>query len=105
ECERRGDDERGGAFAGDDRRGLYSLTETLWSRVNILSGDGKPYYAGQAADNGNALILPSETRSLAEMTQAVAAATPDDPRLPALRDGLLRIGEGSGWGSTNANAA
>ena len=90
---------------GDDHRVLNSLTETLWSRINILSRDGKPYYAGQAADNGNPLILPSETRSLAEMTRAIAAATPDDSRLSVLRDGLLRIGEGSGWGSTNANAA
>jgi uncharacterized protein YfaS (alpha-2-macroglobulin family) len=90
---------------GDDRRVLNALTETLWSRISILSRDGKPYYAGQAADHGNPIILPSETRSLAEMTRAIAAATPDDARLAVLRDGLLRIGDGSGWGSTNANAA
>jgi alpha-2-macroglobulin len=39
------------------------------------------------------------------MTRAVALATPEDGRLAILRDGLIRLGEGSGWGSTNANAA
>ncbi len=90
---------------GEDHRLLKELTETLWSRVKILARDGKPYYAGLAADGGNDLILPSETRSLAEITRAIATATPDDDRLTVLRDGLLRLGDGSGWGSTNANAA
>ena len=53
---------------------------------------------GQAADGGNPIILPSETRSLAEMTRAVALATPDDARLGVLRDGLMRIGDGSRLG-------
>src|SRR6185437_11408584 len=75
---------------GEDRRLLNELTETLWSRVKLLSRDGKPYYAGQAGDTGNPLILPSETRSLAEITRAVATATPEDDRLSVLRDGLLR---------------
>ena len=51
------------------------------------------------------IILPSETRSLAEMLRAAALAAPSDPRAPVLRDALLRLGEGDGWGTTNANAA
>lgn len=90
---------------GEDRRLLKELTETLWSRVKFLSRDGKPFYAGQTEDGGNPLILPSETGSLAEITRAIATAAPDDDRLTMLRDGLLRLGEGSGWGSTSANAA
>lgn len=90
---------------GEDRRILNALVETLWSRVKILSRDGKLYYAGQAADGGSPVILPSEVRSLSEMTRAVALATPEEMRLAILRDGLMRLGEGSGWGSTNANAA
>jgi hypothetical protein len=90
---------------GEDRRILNTLVEMLWSRVKILSRDGKPYYAGQATDAGSPIILPSEVRSLAEMIRAVALATPEDTRLGILRDGLTRLGEGSGWGSTNANAA
>ncbi len=90
---------------GEDRLILNALVETLWSRVKVLSRDGKLYYAGQAADGGSPVILPSEVRSLGEMTRAVALATPEDGRLTILRDGLMRLGEGSGWGSTNANAA
>jgi alpha-2-macroglobulin len=92
-------------LAGDDRRLLTGLTETLWSRVRILQRDGRPVYAGLAAEGGNPLILPSETRSLAEITRAVAVAAPDDARLSVLRDGLMRIAAGTGWGTTNANAA
>src|SRR5262249_45273181 len=88
-----------------DRRILSALVETLWSRVKLLSRNGKLYYAGQAADGGSPVILPSEVRSLSEMTRAVALATPEDGRLAILRDGLMRLGEGSGWGTTNANAA
>jgi uncharacterized protein YfaS (alpha-2-macroglobulin family) len=89
----------------DDKRVLAGLMETLWSRVQILARDGRPYYAGLAAESANPLILPSEVRSLSEMTRAVALAAPEDARLGVLRDGLMRIGDGSGWGSTNANAA
>ncbi|MGE3536123.1 MAG: alpha-2-macroglobulin family protein [Candidatus Tectimicrobiota bacterium] len=90
---------------GEDRRLLQVLIETLWSRVKVLSRAGKPYYAGQAADGGSPIILPSEVRSLAAMARAVALATPEDARVAVLRDGLIRLGEGSGWGSTQANAA
>jgi alpha-2-macroglobulin len=88
-----------------DKRTVAALLETMWSRVRIVSRNGQPAYGGQAADGGNPRILPSETRSLAEMTRAVALAAPDDPRFPVLRDGLMRLGEGDGWGSTNATSA
>lgn len=39
------------------------------------------------------------------MLRAAARAAPADPRAPVLRDALLRLGEGDGWGSTNANAS
>jgi uncharacterized protein YfaS (alpha-2-macroglobulin family) len=93
------------ALPGDDKRMLGSLTETLWSRVKFFSRDGRLVYGGQAADNGNPIILPSEARSLSEITRAVALVAPEDPRLETLRDGLIRISDGSGWGSTNADAA
>ncbi len=65
----------------------------------------KQVYAGQAADDGDAEILPSEVKSLADMTEAAALAAPADPRAGVLRDGLIRLGAGDGWGSTNANSA
>lgn len=88
-----------------DRGVVDALLEALWSRVKILSRNGAQYYAGQAADHGNPLILPSETRALAEMVRATALASPTDPRAGLLRDALLRLGEGDGWGTTNATAA
>ncbi|MDE2362970.1 MAG: alpha-2-macroglobulin [Hyphomicrobiales bacterium] len=88
-----------------DKRVVASLLDSMWSRVRIVSRNGEPAYGGQAADGGDPRILPSETRSLAEMTRAVALGAPDDPRFPVLRDGLMRLGEGDGWGSTNATSA
>jgi uncharacterized protein YfaS (alpha-2-macroglobulin family) len=90
---------------GGDSRLLANVLETLWTRVNLLARDGKPVYAGLADTGGSAQILPSEARSLAEVTEAVATATPDDPRLMVLRTGLLGLADGQGWGSTNATAA
>ena len=88
-----------------DRRTVASLLETMWGRVKIVSRNGAPAYGGIAGESDDPRILPSEARSLAEMTRAVALAAPDDPRFPVLRDGLMRIGEGDGWGSTNATSA
>ncbi len=90
---------------GDDRRIVEALLQDMWSRVKFLSRNGKQVYAGQAADDGDAEILPSEAKSLAEMTEAAALAAPGDPRAGVLRDGLIRLGAGDGWGSTNANSA
>ena len=82
-----------------------TLLDELWGRVRTLSRDGRLVYAGLAETGGNPMILPSETRSIAEVTQAVAVTSPDEPRLQMLRDGLIGLGAGDGWGSTNANAA
>jgi hypothetical protein len=49
--------------------------------------------------------LPSETRTLAEVTRALARSAPDATRLPRLVEGLVTLGRGDGWGDTNANAA
>lgn len=88
-----------------DGRLLAEVLGTLWQRVNLLARDGKPVYADLADIGGSPQILPSEARSLALVTQAVAVATPGDPRLAVLRTGLLGLADGQGWGSTNATAA
>ena len=88
-----------------DQRLVGNLTEAMWSRVRILSRNGELVYNGQAQDEGNPQILPSETRSLAEMVRAAALTSEADPRYPALKNALLQLGEGDGWGSTNATAA
>ena len=79
--------------------------DALWSRVNLLSRDGRPVYAGLADIGGSALILPSETRSLADVLAAAATAAPNDPRNAVLRTGLLGLANGGGWGTTDATAA
>ena len=84
---------------------LGQVLNTMWSRVNLLSRDGKPVYGGLVDHTATPQILPSETRSLAEVVQAAATATPSDPRLPVLRTGLLTLADGEGWGSTNATGA
>jgi hypothetical protein len=93
------------ASASGDQRVVASLLDALWSRVKFLQRNGAQVYGGQASDGGSPIILPSETRSLAEMVRATALAAPGDPRTPVLRSALLRLGEGDGWGTTNATAA
>ncbi len=88
-----------------DRALVAGLLETLWSRVHVLARNGVPAYAGLADYDADPLILPSETRGLAEVTRAVALATPEEPRLALLRGGLVELGGADGWGSTNADAA
>ncbi len=92
-------------LANVDQRILASLMETMWGRVKFANRGGAQVYAGMAGESASDVILPSETRSLAEMLRAAALAAPSDPRAPVLRDALLRLGEGDGWGSTNANAS
>src|SRR5439155_250779 len=53
----------------------------------------------------NGLILPGETRTVAEVTRAVARVKGNEPRLQLLVNALVTLGRGDGWGSTNANAA
>ncbi|WP_442754547.1 MG2 domain-containing protein [Methylocystis sp. JAN1] len=88
-----------------DQRILASLMETMWSRVKFSNRGGVQIYAGLAGESASDFILPSETRNLAEMLRAAALVSPADPRAPVLRDALLRLGEGEGWGTTNANAS
>ncbi len=84
---------------------LPALGDELWRRVQTRLQDGDTVYAGLADEDHEPLILPSEARSLSNVTEAAARVTPQEPRLPMLRQGLLRIADGDGWGSTNATAA
>jgi alpha-2-macroglobulin len=88
-----------------DRALVAGLLETLWTRVHVLARNGQPAFAGLVDYESDPLILPSETRSLAEVARAVALATPEEPRLALLRSGLVSLGGADGWGSTNADAA
>ena len=84
---------------------LPGVVETMWGRVNLLARDGKPVYAGLTDHAATQVILPSEARSLAEVTQAAANAAPTDPRGAVVRTALVGMGTGQGWGSSDATAS
>ncbi|MCP4669303.1 MAG: hypothetical protein GY849_23475, partial [Deltaproteobacteria bacterium] len=44
----------------------------------------------------NGLILPSETRTVASMTEALVRFAGDDPRMQILIDALVVLGRGDG---------
>ena len=82
------------------------LVRQLWDSVIWRLDRGQEVYQGLRGNSiRNPLILPSETRSLATMTQALAKVDSGAQRLPNLVAALVRLGKGSGWGSTQADAA
>lgn len=86
---------------------IVPLAEKLRGGVATRLHQGKEIYRG-IGDNGwtrQELILPGETRALAEMTSALASVNAGGETLPIMVEGLVTLGKGDGWGSTNANAA
>ena len=84
---------------------LKPLQDALWTGLIIKLRDGKPVYGGLQEWDGytdDPGILPTETRTLAEMLRATAAG--HDPRRQYIVAALTTLGGGDGWGSTNANA-
>jgi len=93
-----------------DAPALAPLEQELWRGMVVRLHQGGEIYGGlqdrRAQRNG--LILPSETRTLAEMTRALATRASDaaeEARLALLSGALVGLGRGDGWGSTNANAS
>ncbi len=84
---------------------LSEVMAVLWGRIAILSRDGRPTYGGLTDLAPGTSILPSEATSLALAVQAVATATPGDPRGAVLVAALSGLAGGQGWGSTTATAA
>lgn len=94
----------GGGQAAATREGLGKKVS---SGVVVRLHQGREIYGGlqDTAQARNGLILPSETRTLAEILRAVTAAPKADSRLDILTDALVTLGQGDGWGSTQANAS
>ena len=84
-----------------------ALARRVSEGIIVRLYQGKERYGGLREAGGfrNGLILPSETRTIAEVVRASMAAPSADPRLPLLVDALVTLGQGDGWGSTQANAA
>ncbi|MBW8874214.1 MAG: alpha-2-macroglobulin [Acidobacteria bacterium] len=84
-----------------------ALAEKIWSGVVLRLYQGKEIYGGlqKTATARNGLILPTETRTVAEVARALARKDGKNPRLQLLVDALVTLGRDDGWGTTNANAA
>src|SRR5439155_19707144 len=62
---------------------VEGLVGRLWDGIVIRLYEGKEQYGGlqQRFTGRNGLILPGETRTVAEVTRAVARVKGDEPRL------------------------
>ena len=95
------------ARGGDGGSALVSeITDELWKSMVFRLYQGKKIYGGfqDRALGGGDIILSSETRALARLFRALQKVAPSDKRLTLLRQALINLGQGDGWGSTNANA-
>ncbi|MBE9502620.1 MAG: alpha-2-macroglobulin [Proteobacteria bacterium] len=86
---------------------LRALTSKIWDGIVIRLYQGKEVYGGlqKQASARNALILPSETRTISEVMRAVSVMKGEEERKKLLLDALVTLGQGDGWGNTNTNAA
>ena len=83
------------------------LARQLWEGVVLRLYQGREVYGGLQgrAQAQSGLILPSETRTVAEMARALARKDGGNPKVQLLVDALVTLGRDDGWGTTNANAA
>ncbi len=96
------------ARSGEERSPVARrLEKELWDGVVFRLHQGREVYGGLQDRHTvrNPLILPSETRTLADVTRSLARLGPGDRRLQQLVDALVVLGRGDGWGTTNANAS
>ncbi len=94
---------QGGQGASPVTKGLATL---LGDGVLTRLWQGREVYAGLpgARKARSGLVLPSETRTVARIARALTRVAPEHPKLDVLREALVTLGRGDGWGSTNANA-
>lgn len=94
------------ALADQKSSATEQLEKALWDGIIVRLYQGHEQYGGlqdkQLTRNG--LILPTETRTLAQITRAVARYEPKNEKLPLLVNSLVTLGQDDGWGTTNANA-
>jgi uncharacterized protein YfaS (alpha-2-macroglobulin family) len=86
---------------------IEQLTAELWDGMVLRLYQGREIYGGLQSGRVSSvgLVLPSEARTLAEITRAIIKIEPKNPRLPLLVNALVTLGRDNGWGTTNANAA
>jgi uncharacterized protein YfaS (alpha-2-macroglobulin family) len=86
---------------------VRELAKKLWDGVVVRLYQGREIYGGlqDTATARSGLILPTESRTLAEISRALARVDARNARFGVLPAALVTLGRGDGWGSTNANAA
>ncbi|WP_395017427.1 alpha-2-macroglobulin [Dongia sp.] len=94
-----------GRSSSTDPKTLSELTAKTWAGIVLRLYQGKEIYGGLQSNAvaGDRLIIPSETRTVAQVLQAVATGG-DEPKKQLLVNALVTLGRGDGWGTTNANA-
>lgn len=94
-----------GRSPSTDPKTLSELMAKTWAGLVIRLYQGKEIYGGLQtnAEAGDRLIVPSETRTVAQVLHAVATSE-DEPKKQLLVNALVTLGRGDGWGTTNANA-
>ncbi len=83
------------------------LSRRMWDGLIFRLHQGKEIYGGLQERHGarSSLILPSETRTVAEMVRALDLVDGKQEKLRLLTDALVTLGRDDGWGTTNANAS
>jgi uncharacterized protein YfaS (alpha-2-macroglobulin family) len=85
---------------------VAALTDDVSAQIRTELWQGAPRYAGLGTTGTRSVfVAPSEARELGVLTQALVAVRPDEPKLPLVRDALVRLGAEDGWGQPNADAA
>jgi uncharacterized protein YfaS (alpha-2-macroglobulin family) len=96
------------ATDGESDAMLGNLKDQLWGGIAFRQYQGRELYAGlqSRVSARNGLILPSETRTLAEILRTVDESSESDrDRTSLLKEALVGLGRDDGWGDTNTNAA
>ncbi|MBL1276375.1 MAG: hypothetical protein COB30_009825 [Ectothiorhodospiraceae bacterium] len=86
---------------------LEELMKRLWDGLVFRLYQGKEIYGGlqTTSSSRNRLVLPSETRTLAELLRTLQRTATDNSRVQTLVDALVTLGSSNGWGNTNATVS
>jgi len=86
---------------------IEQLMKRLWEGLVFRLYRGNEIYGGlqDTARAENALVLPSETRTVSEVLYTLQRNANSHPRVQTLANGITTLGKDDGWGSTNANAS
>jgi len=93
--------------SGNASEVLDQLLKRLWNGLVFRLYQGKEIYGGlqSIASSRNRLVLPSETRTLAELLRTLQMTSHDNPRVQTMVDAIVTLGRGDGWGNTNATVS